>query len=325
MLGFVTTSIYKSVAESRVNKIDINGKSLVTPCYFPAVSSCVTTYSTSDLLKFLGQHSRPLLTSAYDLYTESLGGIPIEKQLEELSANVILLDSGRYESSWFNDTDWTFERYREVVQQALSDFYMSFDVFPGDAQDHFEQETISHIRQSIAVRSEDVCIPVLHMTTHDTLFSMLETITTDGVKLVALPERELGDTILERCSNLYEVRQFLDSRSPDVLIHILGCGHPVSLLLYIYAGADTFDSLDWQKFVIDPSDLSFRDYSHLFLTNCHCRYCSNDALPYVHRVYLHNLLFIKQFLNDIILSIKDDTFESFLKRYVSPPVLGGMS
>jgi len=84
-LGVVTTSIYKSVAESRVNKIDINGKSLVTPCYFPAVSSCITTYSTGDLIKFLGQHSRPLLTSAYDLYMESLSGIPIEKQLGELS------------------------------------------------------------------------------------------------------------------------------------------------------------------------------------------------------------------------------------------------
>ena len=280
-------------------------------------------YSTRDLTKFLCQHSKPLLTSAYDLYSESTDGASLDIQEGNLSTNILLLDSGRYESSWYKDTSWTFERYRDVVQQTPCDFYTSFDIFPGDVQGNFEQETINQIRQSFDFQRDNICIPILHLTTDDNLFSTLDVITKDGFQFVALPERELGDTILERCLKLYQIRQFLDSKNSNVLIHVLGCGHPVSLLLYIFAGADTFDSLDWQEVVFDSSDLSFRDYSHLLLAQCHCRYCRNDALPYVHKVYLHNLLFIKQFLNDIILSIRNDAFETFLKRYITPPILTG--
>ncbi len=319
----IATRIYRSVAESRVNTINVNGKSILTPCYFPSVSSRITMYSTRDLTKFLCQHSKPLLTSAYDLYTERTGGSYHGKQEGNLSSNILLLDSGRYESSWFKDTNWTFERYREVVQQIPCDFYTSFDMFPGDAQDNFEQETINQIRRSFDFQGDNICIPILHLTTDDTLFSTLDVITKDGFQFVAFPERELGDSILERCSKLYQIRQFLDSKNSNVLIHVLGCGHPISLLFYIFAGADTFDSLDWQKVVFDSSDLSFRDYSHLLMANCHCRYCRNNDLPYVHKVYLHNLLFIKQFLNDIIFSIRNDAFETLLKRYIIPPVLIG--
>ena len=135
----------ESARRSRVNKVDINGKSLLTPCYFPAISSCATKYPCRALVKFLSGYSKPLLLSAYDLYNELGIGTPMARQFEGLSENITILDSGRFESSWFNDSEWTFDRYDEVVNLAEPDFYTSFDVFPSETSDDFVHESVRYI------------------------------------------------------------------------------------------------------------------------------------------------------------------------------------
>jgi len=313
--------LYKSACHSRVNKVDISGKSLLTPCYFPAISSYATKYPLSSLISFLHQYSKTLLVSAYDLYEESDNKNHLEDQMEGMSENIIMLDSGKFESSWFNREGWSIARYKEIVESTTHDLYTSYDLFPTEAGDDFEKQSIENINQSIRMSERNACVPIVHVKSIDSVLSILKETTGEGVEFVALPERELGDSIYDRCYNISKIRQFLDSTGLNILIHILGAGHPISVLLYVYGGADSFDSLDWQKHVIDPQDLNFKDYAHLPLIECDCKYCNNETMPYVHKAYLHNLFLMKRILNEVIISIRNDNFKGFLSKYTSPPSL----
>lgn len=129
----IVTSLYQSALRSRVNKVDIGAKSLFTPCYFPALSTCVTKYTLDSLFDFLYQYSKPLLISAYDLYEEFHEKNHIKSKMEGMPENILFLDSGRFESSWFNSQDWSFERYKATIKSTTHDLYTSFDVFPEEA------------------------------------------------------------------------------------------------------------------------------------------------------------------------------------------------
>ena len=54
------------------------------------------------------------------------------------------MDSGTFESYWFNDSKWNFNRYKKQVENTASDFYTSFDSVPSVEQNYSHEDTESH-------------------------------------------------------------------------------------------------------------------------------------------------------------------------------------
>ncbi|WP_182212931.1 hypothetical protein [Stenotrophomonas acidaminiphila] len=47
------------------------------------------------------------------------------------------------------------------------------------------------------------------------------------------------------------LRKALDDNGRYVGLHLLGTGNPISIALYAWAGADSFDGLEWCQTVVD--------------------------------------------------------------------------
>ena len=66
--------------------------------------------------------------------------------------------------------------------------------------------------------------------------------------IIAVTERELGDSVLDRLVNIAKMRNLLDEGRVTHPIHILGGLDPLLTPLYFAAGAEVFDSLGWLRY-----------------------------------------------------------------------------
>ena len=69
--------------------------------------------------------------------------------------------------------------------------------------------------------------------------------------IISVPERELGDGLIERVRAMQWIRQELDALPFYQPIHLLGTGNPWSIAALAAAGADSFDGLEWCRVVVD--------------------------------------------------------------------------
>ena len=121
------------------------------------------------------------------------------------------------------------------------------------------------------------------------------------------------------CSMIIPVSKFAVIRS--LTLHILGCGNPISMTLFSYAGADSFDSVDWSRWTINPKTLQFADLDHLPLINCQCKICKRKKLDPISRTLLHNLLFYKKFMDNLRSNIAKNNGLEFLDDYLDRKIL----
>lgn len=322
--------IYESEPFSRVTEVLINGKQLITPTYFPAVSSYGIKYPFYALVRLLTTYSYPrLLISAYDFSLLS------DEMKKELSQEIheyskkgcfVFLDSGIYESFWKADARWTYDLYKTAVSQINFDFYCSFDVLP-DAKSQtaqFTQDTLDSILASHNLSDKPGLVPILHGLSPDKLISLIRRFVRKHPNLcdfVAIPERDCGDDIVEKARTIIEIRKVLDSDNRGRILHILGCGNPASLILFSYCGANMFDSLEWIKYVIDQNQLTIKDFSHLELIDCDCTICSGIKRGYIEKVLLHNLLFYQGYMLQIQSLIRESEIFEFLCEHIGRDVV----
>ncbi|MBD3561850.1 hypothetical protein H6S82_23825, partial [Planktothrix sp. FACHB-1355] len=66
--------------------------------------------------------------------------------------------------------------------------------------------------------------------------------------ILGITEKELGETLLERCQNLLRIRAALQEQGLQTPIHIFGCLEPLTVISYFLCGADIFDGLSWLRF-----------------------------------------------------------------------------
>lgn len=322
--------IYVSKELSRVAEVSINRKTLITPTYFPAVSSYGVKYSFGNLVNLLTAYSYPrLLISTYDLHfltTEER-----EQLLPEISeywkkGGFVFLDSGVYESFWKADPEWTYESYKTSISQIDFDFYSSFDVLPRpeNGVEKFEKKTFESVLASHSLSNEHGFVPILHGSNPDQLVFLLSRFVGMHPHLcdiVAVPERDCGKDIVERARTIMKIRRVLDKDNCGRILHILGCGNPISLVLFSYYGANMFDSLDWIKGVVDRKRLALTDFSQLELIDCDCSICVGKQRGYIEKALLHNLLFYQDFMLQIQSLIRKDQIFDFVCKYVRKDIL----
>ena len=301
------------------------GKSLITPAYFPAISSFDIKYSFRSLIRHFTYYTKVLI-SAYDLYF-----LP-KKIRDEVYAEIgkipfIFLDSGIFEASRKGDKRWKIELQKNVMSKIKFDFHSSFDLLPTKPSTNFVETTIDGILRSREQCSKAGFVPIVHGSPKgllDTIGKLAKNYP-DLCNFVAVAERDCGDSIIKQARTVHRIRNLLDSGEKcnhSRILHLLGCGDPLSILLFTYAGANSFDSLDWIKRACDPDRLRLIDFSHLDLLNCDCIFCSGGQKKnYVERVLMHNLWFYQSYAQQIKTYIQENTLEQLLKRYFSRKLL----
>lgn len=315
--------VSKSAGSSRLIELMINGKTLATPTYFPAISSFGIKYSFQSLVSLFLHYKFPrVLISAYDWHF--LPNKILNETFSELEKyrldSFLFMDSGIFESYWKADKRWDSKLHKKTLSKAKFDFHTSFDILPSQNSRDFVNETIGG-----AICSREQCnktgfIPVIHGSPAEVLLIIKQLLKShpDLCDFIAVPERDCGESIIEKAHTVHEIRKVLDSgkNSPDSrMLHLLGCGDPLSMLLFVYAGANSFDSLDWIKYCADPDRLILHNFSHLELLNCDCFACARNNEQYIEKVFLHNLLFYQNYLLRIQELIKENSLGKLLEDY----------
>lgn len=191
----------------------------------------------------------------------------------------------------------------------------------------FEKETLDSIVFSRRLSDKLGFVPILHGTTSNKLVSLVRWFVKEKPDLcnfIAVPERDCGVNIIEKAQTIGKIRKILDDEDTNNysrILHILGCGNPISLLLFSFYGANTFDSLDWISNAIDSDRLVVDDFSFLELIDCNCSICTDANRCYTEKVFLHNLLFYQNYVLGIQSLISNDGIRESLNQRVGQNIL----
>ncbi len=333
--------VLHSAGRARVCELD-RIRPLVTPTYFPSVSGASKGSRPIDLIRLITESKYPrLLLSSYDLGRFSArqrAWASHEIARYRASGGHVFLDCGVFESYWLRDSAWNFREYAEITRTVESDFYAAFD----GAVHHPSTEAAtvgfspSHVAKSIALRRDGQCALIAHgvspIRLERAVAALVKLATTAygsssplNVLMVAVPERECGTNVIERCRTIASIRRSLDLSTFPSILHILGCGHPIAMAAYCSAGADTFDSTDWCETAVDWRNFSMTDFALLDSTDCPCRVCDSFQVNPLQRSLLHNLMFYQTFTTRLQQMVRNNTLNDFLLETLGRRTKAGLS
>jgi queuine/archaeosine tRNA-ribosyltransferase len=349
LLKKITAELKKCGCEEpklkRVPEIEIHGKTLQLPCFVFSLSSHETQVSPKDgvsLFQFLSPAAG--LISAYDTSKYYKGDRNLKKMLENLisSNSVIFLDSGNYEASRKNDhyseknsDGWHRDSFRQVASKIPADIVFAYDdTNPTGGLEEVADAIVDNFRSDeIAIsRKEVILCPIIHLPKKFkiSIAECASKIIAKVVKsldpvIVAIPERELGDGLLERAKTVRQIRKTLDGLGKYYPLHLLGTGNPISMLTLAAAGADSFDGLEWCRTVADYDNGNLFHFQHF---DCFSdRYImrlqpgvrkiiEDPQAAYGARVASYNLDFFNEWTRTIQNMIHSGQMESPLKLFV---------
>lgn len=249
---------------NRILDLDFGEKVLTTPTYFPAVSSVEKNKNFVDLVNLIIKTSYPqMLISNYDYYHyfNSKLTLSINKYNKK---QFLFVDSGGYESFWNDSKKWDYQLYEKTIKKIKSDFHTSYDK-ENDIYKKLEK-TFDDIIDGGSLVPSSQYIPIFHAKNTKCLLKAIKTFFSEypfAISFLAVREKELGSTILERAKTVHSIRKLINHVGGDQVLHILGAGHPTSISLYAYCGADSFDSTDWYTHLLDLKTCNLREISQL--------------------------------------------------------------
>jgi hypothetical protein len=201
------------------------------------------------------------LVSAFDVSTGQL-----DVELADV-ADLVLLDSGVYEtkpiavaadgydpapsaSAWVRNS---YRDYLRAVEPNANVLAVSFDHYgPIEQQIELAREDFTYAPSAAA----DF---LLKPTSTEALLEARSIADRAGAlsrfQVLGVTERELGDSLLDRCRTLIALRDALTETGAGIPIHVFGTITPGAVLSYFFCGADIFDGLNWLRFVYDGPEL----------------------------------------------------------------------
>ncbi len=243
----------------RPKRLSLGNVDLDLPIFFPSVSSIKTNLPPVEYIKLLAAltaQNKQFLVSAYDLaHAEEADQEMILALLHKATdaGNIVLMDSGNYESYWHNtQAAWQQDHFHRTLQQFPSSLAFCFDEqSPPDNHDAHVKLVIERWGKDQAVATSTTLIPIIHGAPDDLPSLCREVAEISGVAMLAVPERRLGDGIFARAQTVKAIRQSLNNLGRYVGLHLLGTGNPLSIAIYSLAGADSYDGLEWCQTVVD--------------------------------------------------------------------------
>jgi len=314
----------------RILTLKLKNKSLKLPCFVFSLSSHETQASPMDGVK-LFQLLKPTagLISAYDVwkYKEDKDFLNNVNELRQSSCT-LFLDSGNYEAfrkdnrySEENKKGWQKDYFREIAGVISPDIAFYFDEvnLQADINEVADRIIQNFHQDEKAIRPLDFPLcPIIHLPekyegTLAEFASRLVAKVTSELKplMVAIPERELGDGLVERVRTVRDIRKALNNLGKYYPIHLLGTGNPISMIAFAAAGADSFDGLEWCRTVADYNNGYLFHFQHFDFFRDHClsrlqsheirRMIEDPQASYVAQVLSYNL----DFFNDWTKTMQD--------------------
>jgi hypothetical protein len=253
----------------RAQQLVVRGKILQLPAFVFSLSSHetqVTPKEGAPLLHFLEPGAA--LVSAYDAWKyysrDRLFNSSMTKIRE--SQDVLFLDSGNYEAYRKNDRyapkknpkGWHKDDFRETALKLKPDLAFTFDTInPKGKQDEIVSQVVATFQaddRAMSERDFSLC-PIIHLPKRTRAQNAAGIVAGVARELdplmLAIPERELGDGLLERARTVRDIRRALNRLGKYHPLHLLGTGNPLSMVALAAAGADSFDGLEWCRTIAD--------------------------------------------------------------------------
>jgi queuine/archaeosine tRNA-ribosyltransferase len=319
----IDQAIKPSDPGARPESLLLGSKQLRLPAFFRSVSSFETQIPPYACLEILELHETDLvLTSAYDLIDirPKARSFEIIRRMQARGA-VVVMDSGNYEAyrrkdfeSEENPEGWGHEKYAKAIKEAPFDLAFCFDNFKtGSKPKSVVSDVISRTRRDQDLSAAGVICPIVHAPTErdgKRVASHLPEIMYEVCRelrppVIAVPERELGEGILERARSVHEIRKALRSLPWYQPVHLLGTGNLWSIALLSRAGADLFDGLEWCRTVASDENGQLFHFQHYDLFRYQARLAASDVtrksvdnatIPYAVKVAFHNLEVINNWM-----------------------------
>ena len=310
------------MVSERATDLSFGDCTVSLPCFVPSVSSVKCPLPPVAYVEILAavQHSQ-FLVSAYDVAHAS----PEEReQFERLmseaddSGCVVFLDSGNYERYWKADPVWTARCFREVAASLNYTLGFCYDnLQPADSPAAIARDVVKRV-----LADQGCATPIIAPIVHGPRESLAEATCRVAMalspRIVAVPERRLGDGVLQRMRTLRSLRRSLDAALEYYCpIHLLGTGDPLSIAAYAFAGADSFDGLEWCRSIIDHEDGRLRHFHHWELVRYQTSWGMSEGMSYAVSAIMHNLTFYSAFMADLRGAIENGDRWTFLRRFAT--------
>ena len=318
-----------------------NGKVLL-PTLFQSVSSFETQLRPAEAIKALKLFGTPAtLVSAYDLVernNKDYKKLKSELKKYKAAGGFVLIDSGNYERSRLNDESWQPADLEEALKDITYDWAFCFDALkPHNNHDKAVNQVVSAVKRDQKFSSAPV-FPIVHAQQTkkgeyilDNLPNLIVDIATQlQPTIIAIPERELGDGIVKRVKTVQEIRSALGKLPFYQPIHLLGTGNPLTIPLFVAAGADTFDGLEWCRMVVDRKEHRLNHFQHFdfftYQTELADSIVAREALHdkevnFFAKVIFHNLDYYTDFMCKLRSELADGNVRSFVGEEFSKDIV----
>jgi queuine/archaeosine tRNA-ribosyltransferase len=313
----------------RAESLNVAGVTLPLPAFFPSISTVKARLAPIEYLRLLVALEYPqLLISAYDLSRAKRTEATLLRRLLRRAVKrkqVVLLDSGNYEAFWHGTLKhWTQRHLFAVLRTTPFQLAFAFDTLtppPGVLAN------LGSIEAAV-LRAQDIVpngtlVPIIHGRAR-ALPTLAQGIAKRLVPLlIGVPERELGDGLLDRCRTIATIRTALDRLGAYYPLHILGTGNPLSILAYSLSGADAFDGLEWCQTTADGETGRLHHFSHWDLFRAQSG-LDLGASPYPAGVLIHNLWFYSQWLDRLRWALRTgqgfELMDKFLPQQIADQI-----
>jgi hypothetical protein len=216
----------------RLKMIEVNKKVLKLPCFIFSLSSHETQlHPKNGIQLFLFIKPYATLISAYDIWNNNKIRIPLTMigNLKKQSECVLFLDSGNYEASRKtnflsknNPDGWCRKYFRQIVNDVSPDIAFAYDNQKpqGTVNSVIENTIKNYLSDRNAIRSNNISlVPIVHLPKdyNGTPANCASKIILEVAKeldpiMVAIPERELGNGLIERVKATRDIRRALNSQ-----------------------------------------------------------------------------------------------------------------
>ncbi len=300
----------------RPNVTQFGEQELRIPAYFPSISSVKTALQPIDYLQVLtslASLNNLFLISAYDLITQQNQEV-LASALNNAKEGgaIILMDSGNYESYWKEErSSWRQEHFHTALENFPSSAAFCFDEQdpPRDHDEHVKM-AFERWKQDQEKSPERMVIPIIHGHYSDLPLLCLRIAELTGVTMVAVPERRLGNGVIERSIAVQAIRRELNKAGRYVALHLLGTGNPISIALYSSMGADCFDGLEWCQTVVDHDTALLYHLSQSDFFERQTDW-ANAGLSFHARTLAHNIEFYSSWMCRLRSALQQEKFSEF--------------
>lgn len=256
---------------ARPQELTVRGKILRLPAFVFSLSSHETQVNPKDgtiLLQMLEPSTS--LISAYDVWKYYSTDLDFQSTIEQMkkSQGILFMDSGNYEAYRKNDrysiensNGWHCGHFREMAAKISPDIAFAFDhIEPEGEPDRIVEQIATEFREDDhALQQRDFLLcPIVHLPKEyngrlaDCAARIVSGVASElDPLMLAIPERELGDGLLEKAKTVRDIRKTLNALGKYYPLHLLGTGNPLSMIALATAGADSFDGLEWCRTVAD--------------------------------------------------------------------------